>query len=350
MLLTVLRSCCSRIPPFPLFPTPQRDRRSRGKGELRLVRLHNNRISHALAPSFTKEQLPLTHSEKRPFCVSEVIAYLHLKTMPPLRKMFSGFSGSLLSLDEADHVRDVKLEARPHTLTDGVDYFTTDGQPIRPQLCAHTLNKVFSGSALDLNASADEVGDSDSFLPQSSNGAVDSGNHDPTVSTILANLSQGTEQSRQRASKAKTTVLVVGAGGYVASHAVEAFLEAGYSVRATVDDISDEDLVKTLYSVHPESHQRLIVKEVNIFQAASFRDIMRGVHIVVHSGVSATSSKTKSGNPVKAHTEAVQALFDAVRSFGRGTVKRVVVLGAATPLTMAPQAPSTSLHGHRSRA
>ena len=260
--------------------------------------------------------------------------------MPPLRKMFSGFSGSLLSLDEADHVRDVKLEARPHILSDGVDYFTTDGEPIRPQLCAHTLNKVFSGSALDLNASADEGLESDSVLPQSSNRGTDSGApHDPTVSTILANLSQGTEQSRQRASKGKTTVLIVGAGGYVASHAVESFLEAGYTVRATVDDISDEDLVKTLYSVHPEAQQRLIVKEVNIFQAAAFRDIMRGVHIVVHSGVSATSSKNKVGNPVKAHTEAVQALFDAVRSYGRQSVKRVVVLGAATALTMAAQGP-----------
>lgn len=65
--------------------------------------------------------------------------------------MFRVFSGSCLSLDDMDTVVRPHLIKRPHVLGPGEDFFTEDGRPVQPQPGALTLQKVFSGSALDLN-------------------------------------------------------------------------------------------------------------------------------------------------------------------------------------------------------
>eukprot|EP00758_Cryptobia_borreli_P008683 Tbor_TRINITY_DN5410_c1_g1::TRINITY_DN5410_c1_g1_i2::g.25373::m.25373 len=86
--------------------------------------------------------------------------------------MLRVFSGNCLSLEDTSdlYIKPSLPIQRPHLLGSGVDYFTVDGEPLRPVLCAHTLSKVFSGSTLDLNALAE--GNSNNNSPDGNNGGL----------------------------------------------------------------------------------------------------------------------------------------------------------------------------------
>lgn len=239
--------------------------------------------------------------------------------------MLKVFSGSCLSLDDVDVIRRPKIVEQPHLLGPGTDFFTEDGQPVRPQPSAHTLHKVFSGSALDLNA-MNKDDDSDNDCP--SLGAASDPNRGVTVSTILTQLNSETEKERSKNAKNKTTVLVVGGNGYIASHVVAKLLDAGYTVRITVAEALDSTQQLELYSMVPEAGHRLSITEADVTNAAAFREVIRGCRYVVHCGVSPCSA-LRDRDVVKSHLDAVQALFDAIRLNGKPSVKRVVLTGSA---------------------
>ena len=248
------------------------------------------------------------------------------------REMLKVFSGSCLSLDEMDVVRPIKIIEQPHLLGPGIDFFTEDGRPVRPQPSAHTLHKVFSGSTLDLNAMnggeavpplAAEDHTSESEPLQDSSPA--SG---PSVSTILGRLTDENERERTKSAKAKTTVLVVGGSGYVASHVVAKLLDVGYTVRITVSELPDQQQQLELYTIAADASRRLSIHECDLTSAVSLREAVKGCKYIVHCGVSPSASKVR--DVVKVHVDSVSALFDAIRTAGKPTVKRVVITGSAS--------------------
>lgn len=232
-----------------------------------------------------------------------------------------------MSLDDMDVVHRPKIIEQPHLLGPGNDFFTEDGRPVRPQPSAHTLQKVFSGSALDLNAmnNDDEEENDEGESPRHSNTAAKNGG--VTVSTILTQLTTESERERSKAAKNKTTVLVVGGNGYVASHVVAKLLDAGYSVRITIAEPLDSSEQLELYSMVPDAGHRLSITEADVTNASAFRDVIRGCKFVVHCGVS--PSQARERDVIRAHLESVQALFDAIRLNGKPSVKRVILTGSA---------------------
>ncbi|RNF07046.1 dihydroflavonol-4-reductase [Trypanosoma rangeli] len=244
--------------------------------------------------------------------------------------MLRAFSGSCLSLEDMKTVRRPNLVQRPHILGPGVDFFTEDGQPVRPQPGAHTLQKVFSGSTLDLNAMNGDVL-SEEEVPQTNNALQHSQQQyvSPvaTVSTILHQLSTETEKERAKSSKNKTNVLVIGGIGYISSHVVAKLLDAGYTVRVTVADGLSEQQQMDFYSMDRGPERRLTILEADMTDSSTLRDAMRGCKYVIHCGCP-TAPGDK--DPVGLHTSAIRALFDAVRSTGQSTVKRVVITGASS--------------------
>jgi nucleoside-diphosphate-sugar epimerase len=243
--------------------------------------------------------------------------------------MLKVFSGSCMSLDDMDVIRRPKIIEQPHLLGPGTDFFTEDGRPVRPQPSAHTIHKVFSGSALDLNAMGgnpmdDPLGQQvdDTYIPAAT------AHDDATMSSIFHQLSNDSDRERNKASKNKTTVLVVGGNGYVASHVVALLLQAGYTVRITVSEALDSTEQLSLYSMVPDAGHRLSITEADATNAASFRDVIRGCKYVVHCGVS-QSQALREKDVVRAHVESVQALFDAIRLNGKPTLKRVILTGSA---------------------
>lgn len=244
--------------------------------------------------------------------------------------MLKVFSGSCLSLDEIDVVRPVRIIEQPHLLGPGIDFFTEDGRPVRPQPSAHTLHKVFSGSALDLNAmnlgepldqTHPDVEPEEEEEPQSTSAAS-------SVSTMLGRLTDENERERVKAAKAKTTVLVVGGSGYVASHVVAKLLDVGYTVRITVSELPDQQQQLELYTIAADASRRLSIHECDLTSAVSLREAVKGCKYIVHCGVSPSSSKIR--DVVKVHVDSVSALFDAIRTVGKPTVKRVVFTGSAS--------------------
>lgn len=237
--------------------------------------------------------------------------------------MLKVFSGSCLSLEDMDVIRRPRIVEQPHVLGPGTDFFTEDGRPVRPQPSAHTIHKVFSGSALDLNAM--QSIEDEEVTPRTPPPAAPLAT---TVSTILSQVTTESEKERSKFSKSKTTVLVIGGNGYLSSHIVAKLLDAGYTVRVTVADELDNQQQIELYSMVPEAGHRLTISEADVTKASSFRDVIPGCKYVVHCGVS--PSAVRDRDIVLAHMDAVQALFDAIRFNGKSSVKRVILTGSAS--------------------
>lgn len=251
--------------------------------------------------------------------------------------MFRAFSGSCLSLEDMDTVCRPNLVARPHVLGPGVDFFTEDGEPVRPMLGAQSLQKVFSGSALDLNALNGEPHSDEEAL--GSPHATQSGNRALPVSTILNQLSSETEKEKARSAKSKVHVLVVGENAYISCHVFMKLLQAGYTVRVAVSDTMRLQQEVDLYGLSREAAQRLSFVEADMTNSVALRDAIRGCRYIIHCGCPIRSSQLSGKDVVAYHAEAVQALFDGIRLSGKATVKRVILTGAASSVFHITDAP-----------
>jgi nucleoside-diphosphate-sugar epimerase len=230
------------------------------------------------------------------------------------------FSGSCLSLDDHDYSIP-RVIARKHVLGSGEDFFDETGRPFQPQ--PRTLTKVFSGSALDLNAAVDSDSEpaSQSVSPASHPRDGAGGQH--SFNDFLDHINRnrnGTTQNR-------TMVLVVGGTGYLAAHVIEQLLKDGYQVRTTVPDMRDNAKFQDLYGMIPELKHMLFVVEGNIFNAASMRNAMANCRYVVHCGVNQLGPGM---DVVDSHMQAIRALFDAAREAGGARVERIVLTGSYT--------------------
>jgi nucleoside-diphosphate-sugar epimerase len=238
--------------------------------------------------------------------------------------MFRVFSGSCMSLEDMDTVLRPNLVEHPHLLGPGADFFTEAGEPVRPQPGAQTFQKVFSGSALDLNAGNPDLSDEEAAVTS----PVGQPQHVMPPSSILNQISSENEREKARAAKMKMHVLVIGESGYLASHVVTKLLDAGYSVRMTVPDAARHQKLMDLYSANRDIAQRLTIVLADVTNSNSLRDLIRGCRYIIHCGCSSASSQAK--DPVGLYTKAVRALFDGIRLSGKSTVKRVVLTGAAS--------------------
>lgn len=71
------------------------------------------------------------------------------------------------------------------------------------------------------------------------------------------------------------TILVTGASGFVASHIIREFLEAGYSVRGTVRSESSAERVKQLHSKHADQLSFATVEDITT--PGAFNEAVKGV-------------------------------------------------------------------------
>ncbi|CCW60718.1 unnamed protein product [Phytomonas sp. EM1] len=244
--------------------------------------------------------------------------------------MFRVFSGSCLTLEDMETVVRPNLVERPHILGPGADYFTNDGEPLRPQPGAHTLQKVFSGSTLDLNAfGGDAYSDEEQGEPvRTVNGQAP--RQTLPVSTILNQLSSETAKERVKSVKSRTNVLVIAENGYLGSHVVAKLLKADYSVRlATSNPVTQQQQAELYKVMSVDVASRLSIANVDINNSIALRDVIRGCRYIIHCGCSNSAVDKKKG-PVAYHMDAIQALFDGIRLAGKASVKRVVLTGAAT--------------------
>ncbi|KAK7196271.1 NAD dependent epimerase-like protein [Novymonas esmeraldas] len=258
--------------------------------------------------------------------------------------MFRVFSGSCMSLEDMDTVLRPNLVEHPHLLGPGADFFTESGEPVRPQPGAQTFQKVFSGSALDLNAGNGDASDEEATAATS---PLAGGTRAGAAASILNQISSENEKEKARAAKMKIHVLVIGESGYLASHVVAKLLDAGYSVRMTVPDAARQQKQIDVYGASRDVAQRLTILQADVTNSNSLRDAIRGCRYIIHCGCSSASVQAK--DPVALYTRAIRALFDGIRLSGKSTVKRVILTGAASSVVhITEDAPASGLFDENS--
>lgn len=291
------------------------------------------------------------------------------------------FSDNCLSLDRLETVTRADLIRQQHILGPGVDYFTPDGKPVQPHPGIEELQRVFSGSTLDLNARGGGEGPAFSQSLTEDDGAVSAHVssspppgplfnslffHQNVLSSLPESIvnspcaSPTKEMSTGKAKANGEVVMVIGDNVYIATTIVAKLLSVGYSVRVTVtDSVKLSHYEPSFYTSQFDVAQRLACLVVDMTEDDSLAYAMKGCRYVIHCGCSAFTSLGASGEnhesflqpssshdhlvtscppcskedwhyPIEYSERAVKALFSAIRKVGASTIKRLIITGAYT--------------------
>jgi len=127
-------------------------------------------------------------------------------------------------------------------------------------------------------------------------------------------------------------VCVTGASGYIGSHVVDALLQAGYRVRATVRDTSADEKVSHLKALAKETGGELELVSADLLKPGAFDDAIKGCTHVCHV---ASSVRLSAPDPQTQIVDvAVNGTKNILGSIDRaGTVRRVVVTSSIAAVT-----------------
>ncbi|KAJ3703868.1 hypothetical protein LUZ61_007573 [Rhynchospora tenuis] len=136
---------------------------------------------------------------------------------------------------------------------------------------------------------------------------------------------------RANLNASQKVVCVTGASGYVASWLVKLLLQRGYTVRATVRDLSDPKKTDHLRALDGAT-ERLHLFKADLLDEGSFDTAIEGCHGVFHTAspcqATATDPKTELIDP------AVKGTLNVLRSCSKyPSVKRIVVTSSINAVT-----------------
>lgn len=125
----------------------------------------------------------------------------------------------------------------------------------------------------------------------------------------------------------KGPVVVTGASGFIGSWLVMKLLKAGYIVRATVRDPSNQKKTKPLLDL-PGSSERLSLWKADLSEPGSFDEVIKGCtgvfHVATHIDF---ESKDPENDVIKPTVEGMVGILKSCKE--AGTVKRVVFTSSA---------------------
>ncbi|MBI5943553.1 MAG: aldehyde reductase [Chloroflexi bacterium] len=117
-------------------------------------------------------------------------------------------------------------------------------------------------------------------------------------------------------------ILVTGASGFVAIHAVVQLLQQGYQVRGTVRTLSREAELRSTIAKYAQADERLEILSADLEQAAGWDEAMNGVEFVLH--VASPFPLFEPKNEDELIIPAVQGTLKVLRAAHKAGVKRVV--------------------------
>lgn len=125
-----------------------------------------------------------------------------------------------------------------------------------------------------------------------------------------------------------TSVLVTGAGGFIASHIIKQLQEEGYKVRGTLRSLEDEEKVKRLNELCPEAAHKLELVEADLTKAESWEPAVKDITYVIHVASPFPSVQPKDENEViQPAVDGTQAILKACVQ--AKSVKKVVMTSSS---------------------
>ncbi|KAF3339977.1 dihydroflavonol-4-reductase-like protein [Carex littledalei] len=125
----------------------------------------------------------------------------------------------------------------------------------------------------------------------------------------------------------KGPVVVTGASGFIGTWLVMKLLQAGYTVRATVRDPSNQKRTKPLLDL-PGSSERLSLWKADLSEPGSFDEVIKGCTGVFHVATPMDfESKDPENEVIKPTIEGMVGILKSCKE--AGTVKRVVFTSSA---------------------
>ena len=118
-------------------------------------------------------------------------------------------------------------------------------------------------------------------------------------------------------------ILVTGASGYIAIHAVDQLLRAGHQVRGTVRSLKDSKKTEPIYKLADNAAHPLELVEADLLDADSWHKAVEGIEIVLHMASPVTMNPDVPDEEII--NPAVDGTLNVLRAAQKAGVKRVVV-------------------------
>ena len=123
-------------------------------------------------------------------------------------------------------------------------------------------------------------------------------------------------------------VLVTGASGFVASHIILQLQQEGYKVRGTVRNLKNEEKLKPLYELCPDTAHQLELVEADLLNEDSWPDAVKDCEYVLHvASPFPCESPDNESELIKPAVDGTLNVLKAATAIGG--VKRVVLTSSA---------------------
>jgi nucleoside-diphosphate-sugar epimerase len=127
------------------------------------------------------------------------------------------------------------------------------------------------------------------------------------------------------ASPSSQTILITGASGFVASHLIHAFLEAGYNVRGTIRSPSSIEKIKAAQGPLSSRLSFSIVPDLSSPPSA-YEDAVKGVSGIVHSASPfVMTPKDVKSELLEPAINGTKNVLEAAAQYGGPELKRVII-------------------------
>jgi NADPH-dependent methylglyoxal reductase len=127
------------------------------------------------------------------------------------------------------------------------------------------------------------------------------------------------------ASPSSQTILITGASGFVASHIIRAFLEAGYNVRGTVRSMSSTEKVKIAQGPLASKLSFSVVPDLTSPPSA-YEEAIKGVSGIVHSASPfVLQPKDIRAELLEPAINGTKNVFEAAAQYGGPQLKKVII-------------------------
>lgn len=120
-----------------------------------------------------------------------------------------------------------------------------------------------------------------------------------------------------------TTVLVTGAGGFIATHCILQLLEQGYKVRGTLRNLARETQLRKTLAEHVDAEGRLEFVHTDLLKDDGWEPALRGCDYVLHVASPLPAQEPKDENDLI--IPAREGSLRVLRAAAAGEVKRVVL-------------------------